>query len=427
VKVLEPLLAALRERCASLPDRRVGMNSQYTMKDIGMAAFSVFFMQNASFLQHQKRLQEGQGLSNCQTLFDIEKIPTENHIREHLDGVSPAHFDSNFSQAVRMFLAEDNLAAFRRLEGKVLIALDGTEYFKSYKVHCSNCSHRVRKNEKKEYFHTFLGATIVSPGHQHVVPLPPEFITPQDGHDKQDSEPTAAKRWLGKHGQEYADLKPVYLGDDLYAKQPMCAAVVANRGKFIFVCKPDSHPTISEYLASANISEYTMSVQKGKKNGGKTYTHIYRWSCDIPLRKSADALIVNWMQMDILDDKGKITYHNSWITNIPIQQSNVVELVACGRSRWKIENEKFNVLKNNGYNLSHNFGHGKLTLASMLVVLNLLAFTFHTVCDFIEQAWRHARTRLHSRRMFFEQMRAATYYFVFPTWYLLMEGLFQPP
>jgi hypothetical protein len=419
VKVLEPLLAALRERCASLPDRRVGMNGQYTMKDIGMAAFSVFFMQNASFLQHQKRLQEGQGLSNCQTLFDIEKIPTENHIREHLDGASPAHFDSNFSQAVRMFLAEDNLAAFRRLDGNILIALDGTEYFQSYKIHCSNCSHRVRKNEKKEYFHTFLGATIVAPGHQHVLPLPPEFITPQDGHDKQDSEPTAAKRWLGKHGQEYADLKPVYLGDDLYSKQPMCEAVLAKGGKFIFVCKPDSHPTISEYLASANnILEYTISVQKGKKNGGKTYTHIYRWSCDIPLRKSADAVIVNWMEMDILDDR---------ITNIPIQQSNVVELVACGRSRWKIENEKFNVLKNNGYNLSHNFGHGKLTLASILVVLNLLAFAFHTVCDFIEQAWQHARTRLHSRRMFFEQMRAATYYFVFPTWDLLMEGLFQPP
>jgi hypothetical protein len=423
VKVLEPLLAALRERCASLPDRRVGMNGQYAMKDIGMAAFSVFFMQSASFLQHQKRLQEGQGLSNCQTLFDIAKIPTENHIREHLDGASPAHFDSNFSQAVRIFLAEDNLVAFRRLDGHVLIALDGTEYFQSYKVHCSNCSHRVRKNEKKEYFHTLLGATIVAPGHQNVVPLPPEFITPQDGHDKQDCEPTAAKRWLSKHGREYADLKPIYLGDDLYSKQPMCEAVVANGGKFLFVCKPESHQTISEYLHGANISEHTTFIRKGKK----TYTHIYRWFCDIPLRDSADALNVNWMQMDILDEKGKITYRNSWITNIPIQRSNVVELAACGRTRWKIENETFNVLKNNGYNLEHNFGHGKQTLASMLVVLNLLAFAFHTVCDFVEKAWQYARTRLHSRRMFFEQIRAATYYFVFPTWDRLMEGLFRPP
>jgi hypothetical protein len=210
VKVLESLLAALRERCASLPDRRVGMNSQYTMKDIGMAAFSVFFMQNGSFLQHQKRLQEGQGLSNCQTLFNIEKIPTENHIREHLDGASPAHFDSNFSQAIRMFLAEDNLAAFRRLDGRALIALDGTEYFQSYKVHCSNCSHRVGKNEKKEYFHTFLGATLVAPGHKHVMPLPPEFITPQDGHDKQD---------CGAPGQANRSLQMKVLFDKTIAGQ----------------------------------------------------------------------------------------------------------------------------------------------------------------------------------------------------------------
>ena len=322
-----------------------------------------------------------------------------------------------------MFLAEDNLAAFRRLDGHVLIALDGTEYFKSYKVHCSHCSHRLRKNEKTEYFHTFLGATLVAPGHQRVVPLPPEFITPQDGHEKQDGEPTAAKRWLNQHGREYADLKPIYLGDDLYSKQPMCETVVANGGKFIFVCKPDSHKTISEYLHGAPILEHTVLVRKGKK----TYTHIYHWLCGIPLRDSADALLVNWMQMDILDEKGKVTYCNSWITNIPIQQGNVVELAACGRARWKIENEKFNELKNNGYNLSHNFGHGKQTLASMLVVLNLLAFAFHAVCDFVEQAWQHARTRLHSRRMFFEQLRAATYYFVFPTWDQLIEGLFQPP
>jgi hypothetical protein len=423
VRVLEPLLEALRERCASLPDRRVGMNGRYTMQDIGMAAFSVFFMQNESFLQHQKRIQDGKGFSNCQTLFDISKIPTENHIRQHLDGASPGHFDPIFAQAIRTFLAKDDIAAFRRLNGHVLIALDGTEYFQSYKVHCSNCSYRQRRNEEREYFHTFLGATIVAPGHKHVVPLPPEFITPQDGHDKQDCEPRAAKRWLSKYGQEYADLKPIYLGDDLYSKQPMCEAVIANGGKFIFVCKPDSHKTIYEYLRGASVSEHTELIRKGKK----TYTHCYRWLCDLPLRDSPDALIVNWMQMEILDEKGKVTYRNSWITNLPIQRSNVVELTACGRTRWKIENETFNVLKNHGYNMEHNFGHGKQTLSSVLVALNLLAFAFHTICEFIEEAWRHARTRLHSRRMFFEQMRAATYYFVFPTWDRLMEGLFQPP
>ena len=99
---------------------------------------------------------------------------------------------------------------FRQSDGHVLIALDGTETFGSYKLHCPNCSHRLRSNGKTEYFHTFLGATLVSPGHNHVVPLEPEFVVPRDGAEKQDCENRAAHRWLAAHGAKYAPLNPIY-------------------------------------------------------------------------------------------------------------------------------------------------------------------------------------------------------------------------
>jgi hypothetical protein len=89
-----------------------------------------------------------------------------------------------------------------------------------------------------EYLHSLLAATLVAPGHSRVVPLESEFVVPQDGHDKQDCESRAARRWLAAHGARYAPLEPVYLGDDLFARQPLCQAVQQAGGHFLFVCKP---------------------------------------------------------------------------------------------------------------------------------------------------------------------------------------------
>src|SRR6516165_5675965 len=146
------------------------------------------------------------------------------------------------------------LASFRRLGDHVLIALDGTEYFCSKTIHCPNCSTRLRGKAGKEYFHAMLGATLVTPSHDKVVPLQPEFIVPQDGAEKQDCENAAAKRWLAAHAASYARLNPIYLGDDLFSRQPLCEAVLAAGSHFIFVCKPSSHPLIAEYLAGIELA-----------------------------------------------------------------------------------------------------------------------------------------------------------------------------
>jgi len=138
-----------------------------------------------------------------------------------LDGASPMAFDPLFFKAIE---TEGVLTPFQRLGGRTLIALDGTEHFCSRKIHCKRCSTRWRSDGGTEYFHSFLGASIVAPGHTRVLPLPPEFVAPQDGAEKQDCERNAAKRWLARHGPAVAQLRPVYLGrrspdddgDDVY-------------------------------------------------------------------------------------------------------------------------------------------------------------------------------------------------------------------
>ena len=422
---IDRYITVLRKRCDELPDKRTGSNSRYTMSDLGVAAFSVFFMQSPSFLAHQRTLEDGQGRSNARTLFGMTAVPSDNHIRQMLDGVPTDHFDEVFRYVVEDLEAYGGLKAFRRLDGRVLIALDGSEHFCSRKIDCPHCSTRKRSDGETEYFHSFVGATLVAPGHTTVVPLPPEFVRPQDGAKKQDCEPLAARRWLGRLGPAYAWLNPVYLGDDLYARQPMCADVLAVGGSFIFGCKPSSHKTLAEYLAGVELDSFSEVVGKGAEKR----THRYRWIEGVPLRDGKDALHVNWLEIEISkpptskNPEGKVTYRNSFVTDLPVTWETVAEIAACGRARWKIENEAFNVLKNNGYNLEHNFGHGKDTLSSLLVSLNLLAFAIHGVCDLLEYLWQKAREKAGARNRLFTHMWSIAAYHVFPAWASLMRTI----
>jgi hypothetical protein len=422
VNALESLITELKAVCASLPDRRKGpfRDGQYTMADIGLSAFSVFFMGSPSFLGHQRALEEGHGRSNCQTLFGMTAIPTDPHIRKMLDGALPSAFDALFFKTIA---TEGVLDPFRRpdgpLNGRTLIAVDGTEHFCSRKMHCARCSSRKRTDGGTEYFHAFLGASIVAPGHKQVLPLPPEYIVPQDGAEKQDCERNAVKRWLTRHGPSVIHLRPVFLGDDLFACQPIAAAVQQAGGNFIFTCKPTSHRTIAEYLNGAELEEHRQTtVTRGKRT-----TTIYRWLSEVPIRATEDALSVNWFSIEILNAKGKPTYYNSFVTDLPVTSGTVAELAACGRARWKIENETFNVLKTNGYNLEHNFGHGQETLASVLVTLNLLAFAFHTAARWAVLAWRKAVIARGATYRFFEHLRTVTAYVVFENWDHLLRSI----
>ena len=192
-----------------------------------------------------------------------------------------------------------DLDVFRRLGGHVLIALDGSAYHCSKNIHCPRCSTRLRSNSGTEYFHAMLAATLVAPGPDKVIPLAPEFIVPQDGAQKQDCENMAAKRWLATHGPRYAPLDPVYLGDDLFSRQPLCQVVLDKGGHFIFVCKTASHPLIQEYLTGVELPVLEQTIKRGKQR----FIHRYRWLAEGPLRDGGDALAVTWFEIEIINPK----------------------------------------------------------------------------------------------------------------------------
>jgi hypothetical protein len=233
------------------------------------------------------------------------------------------------------------------------VSLDGTEYFNSYELECENCLHRKRKNGQIQNYHTAILPVMVAPGISHVLALPPEFIMPQDGHAKQDCERAASKRWVEQHAAHYVGLKAILMGDDLYANQPFCQVILDHGLHFLLVCKPESHQTLYQAVDSAVAAgqDETFTIRYWNGKQGENWT--YRFLNQLPLRSGEDALLVNWLELHITHaDTGETLYHNAWVTDLIVTQDNVPELVACGRARWKVENEGNNVLKTKGYHLA---------------------------------------------------------------------------
>ena len=410
------LIAHLRSAFEAFADPRTGKNRHYRIEDAAASAFSVFFMQCPSFLEFQRSMQEATGGNNAQSLFGVHEIPTDNHIRTLLDETPASTLTTVFDAVFEALLGAGIVERYRVLNATVLLALDGTRYFSSQTLHCPQCSSTRHTNGQITYSHTVVTPVVVKPGESLVIPLAPEFVTPQDGADKQDCELAAAKRWPDIHGARYRTVGVTLLGDDLYCHEPFCQLARERGFHFLFVCKPDSHATLYDWLADL---ERLGQVQTRvvRRWTGKTYiTDTYRFASALPLRAADDALQVNWCELTSTTESARVLYRNAFVTSHAVRADNVAELVAAGRARWKIENENNNILKTKGYHFEHNYGHGKKHLASLLATLIILAYLLHTVLQWCDGQYQQLRERLSARQRFFNDLRTLSCYLRFESW-----------
>jgi hypothetical protein len=420
--IFDELVDEMRRSFDQLPDFRRGENTRYEIKDAAVSAFGIFFTQSSSFLAYQRMIAEQKGRSNVESIFGAERIPSDNQIRNLLDPQAPEMLYRVFAKGLQAVAAGGQLDTFRSYADQVLISCDGTGTLSSQKIHCPNCSRQELANGEALYIHYAILPVIVKAGESRVLVLEPEFITPQDGHEKQDCERAAIKRWVQRNAERLGRHQHTLLGDDLYACQPICELFLEAGFNFILVCKPDSHVALYEqveFLAKTGLVE---QQELRHWNGRFAERHEYLFVNQIPLRRGADALQVNWCQLRISrEDDGKQLYLNSFVTNHTLTRANVVSIVRDGRARWKSENETNNVLKTKGYHLEHNFGHGQQHLANFMLTLNLLAFLFHTVLELLDEQYFALRTHLVTRRDFFNDLRALLRYMLFDNWNHLMR------
>jgi hypothetical protein len=315
--------------------------------------------------------------------------------------------------------------SYRVLNKTVLLALDGTQYFSSQEVSCPCCSVKHHTNGQVTYQHTAVTPVLVKPGSDKVISLAPEFVTPQDGQAKQDCEIRAAERWLSRWGAGLAPIGVTVLGDDLYCHEPYCRNLLAQGFHFLLVCKPASHKELYEWVDFLQRSGGLQTRVQKRWTGKRYEIDTYRFASKVPLRAGEDALNVQWCELTTTTTDGKVLYHNAFATSHAITKANVIDVVAAGRCRWKIENENNNVLKTKGYHFEHNYGHGKQRPSALLATLIILAYLLHTLLEWMDDKYCLLRQKLPSRQRLFNDMRALTTYLCFESWDALLDFMLK--
>ncbi|MBW2635667.1 MAG: hypothetical protein JRE14_16440 [Deltaproteobacteria bacterium] len=409
----------ISDRVVKFEDARQQGKVEYSLHDCCQSAFAMMFFQDPSINAFQERLQEKQQLNNLKTLFKVATIPKSTQLRTALDDIPPTEIELLFSDFLRPVQRGKQLELFEFMDGNYLIPLDGVQYFSSNKISCDCCLTKT-KNKITTYYHQVVAATIVCPGIKQVMLLAPESIQNIDGNTKQDCEINA--RLVKKIRATHPKLKIIIAGDGLYSKQPFIDELKQYGMSFILVAKPTDHTHLYQWFSEFHQMGETQQLEIYDHKGRR---HFYEWFNDIPLNGSKDADNVNYFEYTIF--KGdKVNYHNSWVTDIAISKDNIIQLVKGGRARWKIENEAFNTLKNQGYHLEHNFGHGEKYLSYNLLLFNFLAFFMHQIFELSDRVYQKCRSKFTSRKEYWNQLRCTIRILIFPCFESLLKFIIDP-
>jgi hypothetical protein len=364
--------------------------------------------------------------SNLETLFGVREIPSSDQIKNIVDGIEPAEMEGIFDDGIQEAKRQGVYSQYRVLDGEIPVTHDGTWYFSSNEVYCEHCLRQRQKTKGGEeqtlYYHDVVAFTIVKYDKSVVLPLVPEFIRNEDGQEKQDCERNAFKRNIERRSEQFRALKPIFLGDDLYACHSICSDLDGRGFSFIFTCKNESHPWIAEQVSGDGVPFET--YERKEWDGRNHLIHRYKWLNKIENRADPIFMYVNYLNYQIWnEEKNEEEYHNSWLTNKTITIDNVVEMTKVARTRWKTENEHNNTLKHHGYNLKHNFGHGKNHAAEIFCLLNLFCFLIHGLQDLADDEYKKARATFSSRKEFFGAMRHEVSFHLYENWSTLLTLL----
>ena len=419
------LRRVLSDRFNQIDDLRQNAKFDYPLHDCLMSGFAMMFFQDPSLLCFQQRIQDLMERNNLGTVFNVGTIPKDTQMREALDPIEPEAIAPVFSDFLLRLQRGKQLVQYQFIDDMYLISMDGSQYFSSEKIHCPGCLVTESKNGNLRYHHQILQPAMVHPDRRQVLPLAPVQISNRDGTDKQDCEINAGKRCIHKIRKAHPKLKIIITADSLYSKQPFIDELKKANMSFILVAKPTDHKVLFEW-----VNELTQLGEGGRLelSDSKGRRYCYQWVNNVPLNGTKDADDVNFFQFQIISKDNKITYKNSWVTDIAGDRNNIVILVKGGRARWKIENETFNTLKNQGYHLEHNFGHGQQNLSFIFFMLNLLAFYVHQILELTDRLYQTVRhTKFTSRKEYFNQLRCTFRILLFRSWEQMLNHILDPP
>lgn len=396
----DALYATVRKCFEQIKDSRKG-NGSISIPDALMSAFAMFSLKDPSLLAFDKRRNEEP--ENLHTIYGIGNIPCDTTMREILDEISSQEIRRAFKDVFRQLQRGKALEPFVYMDGYYLLALDGTGYFSSEKLHSESCLEKKSSKTGKITYHLqMLGGAIIHPDFKEVIPLAPEIISKQDGETKNDCERNASKRFCQKTHEDHPHMKFIVTEDALSPNAPHIQELKRHGYRFILSVKPGDHEFLfrcfDQAMQSGKVVEFTI-----EDPGNHKVIHKFRFCNDLPLNASHQDLKVNILEYWEITNKK--TKHFCWVTDFTITRQNAFLIMRGGRVRWKIENETFNTLKNQGYQLEHNFGLGKNYLSMNFVMLMMLAFLVDQVLQLCCALFRSVWKKLGTKRALWERVR----------------------
>jgi Transposase DDE domain len=411
----DALFRLLHENFARIPDDGTD-DVEIPLDDALMSAFAMFSLKAPSLLSFDKQRAEG----NLKTIYGIDRVPCDTRMRERLDPVAPESLRHSFKLVFRQLQRGKALEPLVFLDGHYLVALDGTEYFSSKTIHCASCLHKEHRNGSITYFHQMLGAAIIHPDFREVIPLMPEPIVKQDGTQKNDCERNAAKRFIIKLRQDHPHLPFIITEDALSSNAPHIETLHDYGCHYILGVKEGDHAYLFAQVQGAEEAGRVTYYERHDR--AAEVVHEFRFVNDMPLNGSRGDVRVNFIEY--WERGPEQVQHFSWVTDLRVSTRNVYKLMRGGRARWKIENETFNTLKNQGYHFEHNYGHGEQNLSVVFAMLMMLAFlvdqTQQLCCALLRAVW----AKFGSKRLLWERMRALFYDYRLHSMRELLEALY---
>ncbi len=409
------LLEAIRLSFVTIPDPRSGC--PIPLVDALMSGLAVFGLKYPSLLKFDEAYQNEEVIrANLERLYGVAHAPCDTQLRTRLDPIDPEWLRSAFAAVHRQLQRGKALEAYQYLDGRYLVSIDGTGQYASSAISCPECCVRNEGKDNESYYHQLLAAVIVHPDLKTVLPLMPEAITRADGACKNDCERNAAKRLLSTLREDHPKLKLIVVEDSLSSNGPHLKLLESLNMRYIIGVKPGDHEALFEAVQQRLCTDQCLEHSTIDEQGVE---HGYRWVNGLPLNKSHPEVKVNFLEYwEIKNGQERIW---TWITDIPLSQDNVEAIMRAGRARWKIENETFNTLKNQGYHLEHNYGHGQKHLSTVFATLTMLAFLVDQTQELCCQLFQAARARFRSRTSLWERLRALFTDFFIPDWKTLWE------
>jgi hypothetical protein len=415
------LLGEVRKVFEKVPSVRTnarGRDRNISLADSLMSALAMFSLKSPSLLAFDQAIKDPIISHNLKKLYHVKQAPSDTYMREELDEVAPENlrrcFLSVFEAAQRGKLFEQ----YWFLDG-YLILTDGTEIFNSEKISCSNCCKKNHRDGRTTYYHQVLAGAIAHPEQRQVIPLCPEIISMQDGAEKNDCERRATQRFLTALKKEHPRLAATIVSDALSANAPQINEIKAFGYHFIINVKPGSNKSLFDFIGGLELPE--VHITKGKNN------YIFRYINNVPLNDTKDAPLVNFLECKATEVNGKRVTEKifTWVTDHEITKNNVYLIMQGGRARWKIENETFNTLKNQGYQFEHNFGHGKKNLMTVFAYLMLLAFLIDQIQEAACGLFQAALQKMLSRRALWDKIRCYFNTYLINSWEDLFRAITQ--